>query len=76
MQYSQSLGERWFAGIGYAIQRTGNETQLGTSSLIGGYHWGRIYADVTLNNNSGSASHDNWTAFFSLRINLDIDRWL
>ena len=71
VQYSQSLGERWFAGISYSNSRRGNATQLANWSLISGYHWGRIYADVTLNNNSGDASHDTWTAFFSLRINLD-----
>jgi len=69
-QYSQRLGERWFAGLGYSQQLNGDNTQLATASLIGGYHWGRIYADVTLDHNSGTASHGEWTAFFSLRIDL------
>jgi outer membrane usher protein len=43
---------------------------MATSSLIGGYHWRRIYADVTLDHNSGSESHGEWAAFFSLRIDL------
>ena len=70
-QYSQRLGERWFAGVGYSQQLNGENTQLATCSLIGGYHWGRIYADVTLDHNSGTASQGEWTAFFSLRINLE-----
>ena len=70
-QYSQRLGERWFAGVGYSLQLNGDITQLATCSLIGGYHWGRIYADVTLDHNSGTASHGEWTAFFSLRIDLE-----
>jgi len=57
-QYSQRLGERWFAGVGYSQQLNGDITQLATCSLIGGYHWGRIYADVTLDHNSGTASQE------------------
>jgi outer membrane usher protein len=70
-QYSQRLGERWFAGVGYSQQFNGDDTHLATSSLIGGYHYGRIYADATLDHNSGTASHTEWTAFFSLRIELE-----
>jgi len=69
-QYTQRLGERWFAGAGYSAQLNDGATQLATASFIGGYHWGRIYADVTLDHNSGAASHGEWTAFFSLRIDL------
>jgi len=70
-QYSQRLGERWSAGVGYSRQLNGGNTQLATWSLIGGYHWGRIYADMTLDHNSGTASPGEWTAFFSLRIDLE-----
>jgi len=70
-QYSQRLGERWSAGVGYSQQINGDTMQLATASLIGGYHWGRFYADVTLDHNSGTASRGEWTAFLSLRIDLE-----
>lgn len=69
-EYSQRFGDHWFAGAGYSRQFNSDDTQLGTTSLIGGYHSGRIYADVTLDYNTGTAGHETWTAFFSLRINL------
>ena len=70
-QYSQRLGERWYAGVGYSQQINGDATQLATCSLIGGCHWNHAYVDVTLDHNSGTASHGEWTAFLSLRIELE-----
>ena len=70
-QYSQRLGDRWSAGIGYSEEINGAAPQLATASLIGGYRWSRFYTDVTLDHNSGTASRGEWTAFLSLRIDLD-----
>ena len=69
-QYSQGLGENWFAGVGYSQQLVGGRSQMATCSLIGGYHCRRIYTDVTLDHNFGSDGRGAWAAFFSLRIDL------
>jgi outer membrane usher protein len=70
-QYSQRFGEHWFGGLAYSQQFADSVSQLETCSLTAGFHAGRFYVDATLDHNSGKASRGEWTAFFSLRIELE-----
>ncbi len=53
-QYSQSLGECWFAGVGYSQQLSRRQIANGDVQSDWWLPLGRIYADVTLDHNSGT----------------------